>query len=150
MKKITLIAVVMSLVFASSAMAMKGMDHGDMDHGSETKDGTFKHSMMAEDVHAEFQVMELASMNMKDPDGNTHHVMASFKRGDEMIDKIAGKVKLISPSGKEQLATLKDFGSGIFAANFTIDEPGKWGVVCLFKEPQGQHTVKFWYPHMTM
>lgn len=145
MNRITMIAVVMSLVLASSVMAMEGMDHG-----SETKDGTFMHKAMAEDVHAEFQVMELASMNMKDPEGNTHHVMATFKRGDEKIDKIAGKVKLVSPSGKEQLATLKDFGSGIFAANFTIDEPGKWGVICLFKEPQGQHTVKFWYPHMSM
>jgi len=53
-------------------------------------------------------------------------------------------------SGKEQLAGLKDFGGGVYAANFTIDEPGKWGVISLFKNGEGQHTVKFWYPHTDM
>ena len=48
------------------------------------------------------------------------------------------------------MANLKDYGGGIFAANFTIDEPGKWGVICLFKEDKGPQTVKFWYPHMVM
>jgi len=147
MKKLILIISFISLVFSSGAMAMKGMKHG---HDEENKDGAFKHSAMADDVHTEFQVMDLASMNMKDPEGKTHHVMATFKRDGHAITEAAGKVKLISPSGKEQLASLEDYGSGVFAANFTIDEPGKWGVVCLFKEEKGQHTVKFWYPHMKM
>ena len=121
-----------------------------MDHGSEHKDEAFKHSAMVGDLHTEFQVMDLASMNMKDPEGKTHHVMATFKRDGHAIMKAAGKVKLISPSGKEQMASLEDYGSGVFAANFTIDEPGKWGVICLFKEEMGQHTVKFWYNHMKM
>lgn len=145
MKKLLIVILLLSLCFAGGALAMEGMDHG-----SKSMDGTFKHETMADDIHAEFQVMELAAMNMKDPEGNTHHVMATFMRNGAKIEKIAGKVKLISPSGKEQLASLKDFGSGVYAANFTIDQPGKWGVVCLFKEPDGQHTIKFWYPHMAM
>ncbi len=161
MKNFLMIATIIGLIFSGSAMAMQGMkegemkkDHGSMEgmkHGSESHDGNFVHMDMAGDVHTEFQVMDLASMNMKDPEGKTHHVMATFTRNDQKIAKAVGKVKLVSPSGKEQLATLKDYGSGVFAANFTIDEPGKWGVVCLFKDDLGeQHTVKFWYPHMSM
>lgn len=146
MKQVMLVAVtIVSLMFGSAAMAME-----DMDHGNESTDGTFKHATMAGDIHAEFKVMDLADMNMKDSEGNTHHVMATFTRDGAKIMKIAGKVKLISPSGEEQLATLEDFGSGVFAANFTIDEPGKWGVVCVFKDEGDQQIVKFRYPHMTM
>lgn len=146
MKRVMLIAgTIFSLMFASASLAMEGMEHG-----SENMDGTFKHTAMAGDIHAEFQVMDLASMNIKDPQGNTHHVMASFTRDDEKIMKVAGKVKLVSPSGEEQLAGLKNFGSGVFAANFTIDEPGKWGVICVFKDEQGRQVVKFRYPHMAM
>lgn len=148
--KITLIAVLITLFLATGSLAMKGMDHDNMSHGSENVDGTFIHAAMAGDTHAEFQVMDLASMNMTDPAGNSHHVMATFIRNGEKLDNIVGKVKLVSPSGKEQLASLEDFGSGVFAANFTIDEPGKWGVICLFKAGQEQHSVKFWYPHMAM
>jgi hypothetical protein len=159
MKKIVLLLTLISLLIAGGASAMGGNSHdshstkGNMEgrqHGSESHDGTFKHETMAGDVHAEFQIMELASMNMKDPDGKTHHVMASFMRDGKKIEKIAGKVKLISPSGKEQMASLKDFGSGVFAANFSIDQPGKWGVICLFKDQEAQQTVKFWYTHMKM
>ncbi len=171
MKKIILMLAFVSVICAGNSMAMGGDGHGGdgdgadgtmtgkeqgsgemvgMDHGSESMDGTFKHTAMAGDVHAEFQVMDLADMNMKDPDGNTHHVMATFKRDGKKIEKVVGKVKLISPSGKEQLASLKDFGSGIFAANFAIDEPGKWGVIFLFKDEKEKQTVKFWYPHKMM
>ncbi|MGB3225663.1 MAG: hypothetical protein WBB23_22940 [Desulforhopalus sp.] len=145
MKKIMLFLAIVSLIFASGSMAMEGMDHG-----SQEKKGNFIHSAMAGDVHSEFQVMDLASMGMKDPDGKTHHVMATFKRNDEIISKAVGKVKVISPSGKEQIANLKDYGGGVFAANFTIDEPGKWGVICIFKDDADPQTVKFWYPHMVM
>lgn len=126
---------------------MESMDHSKMEHGSSQEGGTFKHAVMVDGIHAEFQVMELAGMNMTDPEGRTHHVMASFMKDGEKITKAVGKVKLISPSGKEQLADLKDFGSGVFAANFTIDEQGKWGVICLFKDMDGKHTAKFWYQH---
>ena len=102
---------------------------------------------MVDGIHAEFQIMDLASMNMTDPEGRTHHVMVSFMKDEQKITQAVGKVKLIAPSGKEQLADLKDFGSGVFAVNFTIDEQGKWGVICLFKDTDGKHTVKFWYTH---
>ena len=162
MKKIITMFTLCSFFFIGSAMAvdskkqdnatmdhskMESMDHNKMEHGSSQKGGTFKHAVMVDGIHTEFQVMELAGMNMTDPEGKTHHVMASFMKDGEKITKAVGKMKLISPSGKEQLADLKDFGSGVFAANFTIDEQGKWGVICLFKDMDGKHTVKFWYQH---
>lgn len=147
MKRIALILTLFSLIVYGNSLAASSMNH---DHASDEKSGHFVHKVMVDDLHTEFQIMDLASMNMKDPDGKTHHVMASFLRNNEKITKAVGKVKLIAPSGKEQLADLKDYGSGIFAANFTIDEPGKWGVICLFKEANGKHTVKFWYSHMVM
>ncbi len=135
---------------AENPAKMESMDHSTMDHGASMEGGTFKQAVMVDGIHAEFQIMELAAMQMTDPEGRTHHVMASFMKNNEKIDKAVGKVKLIAPSGKEQLADLKDFGSGVFAANFTIDEPGKWGVICLFKDAEGKHTVKFWYEHGMM
>ncbi len=160
MKNLMLLAAlvaVLALTAPAHAMDMTaapakdaGQDHAAMNHGSSEMGGTFKHAAMADGIHAEFQVMELAAMNMTDPDGRTHHVMASFAKDGAKIEDAVGKVKLIAPSGKEQVATLKHFGSGVYAANFTIDEPGKWGVICLVKEAGATHTVKFWYPHKGM
>lgn len=147
MIRIALLFALFCLLGLGSSFAASSMDHG---HDSESKNNNFMHKEMIDDLHTEFQIMDLASMNMKDPDGKTHHVMASFLRNGEKVTNAIGKVKLISPSGKEQLGDLKDYGSGVFAANFTIDEPGKWGVICLFKEAKGKHTVKFWYSHMPM
>lgn len=177
MKRFGVTIALVSLIFAGSSMAMDKMQHGSdmsgdtkamegMQHGSDMagdtktmegmqnggdmKSDTFMHKAMVDDVNTEFQVMDLASMKMTDPDGKTHHVMATFMRGDEKITKMAGKMKLIAPSGKEQVVDMKDFGGGNFAANVMIDEPGKWGVICLFKDEMGQHTVKFWYEHKGM
>ncbi|MBU1001773.1 MAG: hypothetical protein KKE73_04555 [Proteobacteria bacterium] len=142
--KNTLIALTIAalLTIAGSAFAME-----DMTHGSTTDGDAYKHAAMVDGIHAEFQVMDLASMNMSDPEGKTHHVMAMFMKDNKMIEKAVGKIKLIAPSGKEQVQTLKDFGGGNFAANFSFDEPGKWGVICLFKDDAGKHIVKFWYDH---
>ncbi len=146
-----LLAVVVSLIFAGSSMAMDKMkDMEGMDHGDSTMKGEFIHTAMAGDIHTEFKVMNLASMHMTDPEGKTHHVMATFMRNGAKLTNIVGKIKLVSPSKKEQIADLKDFGGGIFAANFTIDEPGDWGVICLFSDGTEKQTVKFWYPHMAM
>jgi hypothetical protein len=145
MKRYFLLFTILSLIFVGSSMAMKGMEHGNSND-----DGSFTHTAMVDGIHAEFKVMDLASMNMKDADGKTHHVMATFTRDGEKISKVVGKMKLVSPNKQEQLANLKDYGGGIFAANFTIDEPGKWGVICLFKDGKGTQTVKFWYQHMAM
>jgi hypothetical protein len=129
---------------------MESMDHSAMGDDSSEKGGTFKQAVMVDGIHAEFQIMELAGMNMTDPEGRTHHVMVTFMKNDEKIAKAVGRVKLISPSGKEQLADLKDYGNGVFASNFTIDEEGKWGVICLFKDADGKHTAKLWYQHKMM
>lgn len=163
MKHITIFTMLASLLLATNIWAAEKMDHSTMDHdkdmsndhstmdhGSSHEGGTFKQAVMVDGIHAEFQVMELAAMNMTDPEGHTHHVMVSFMKGGDKIVSAVGKVKLIAPSGKEQTASLKDFGNGMFAANFTIDENGKWGVICLFKEKEGKHTAKFWYPHGEM
>ena len=158
--RIFVIAALFAVVQAGAVSAMdkqghsssdhSSMDHSSMDHGSMVKDGHFTHAAMVDGIHAEFQIMSLASMNMKDPEGKSHHVMASFMKNDEKIENAVGRVKLIAPSGKEQTTDLRHYGGGAFAANFTIDEPGKWGVICLFKDEAGKHTVKFWYEHHTM
>ncbi len=145
MKRVFVLLAAITLISTGNVMAMEGMNHGDS-----TENGTFTHSVMAGDVHAEFKIMDLASMHMKDPDGKTHHVMVSFTRNGQKLTKVIGKIKLISPNHKAQVADLKDYGSGVFAAVFTIDEPGKWGVICVFKDEKEQQTVKFWYPHMAM
>lgn len=120
------------------------MDHSKMDHGAGQNS---KQMVMVDGIHAQFEVMDLAMMNMTDPEGRTHHVMASFTKDGSKIEKAVGKVKFISPSGKEQITTLQDFGGGVFAANFTLDEKGKWGMICLFKDKDGKHIAKFWYQH---
>ncbi len=145
MKKIFMLIALISFSFSMNAAAMQGMDHGSKKEG-----GTFKHMAMVDGIHAEFQVMDLATMNMTDPGGKTHHVMATFSKNSEKITQAVGKIKLIAPSGEEQVETLKDYGNGVFAANFNIDEAGKWGVICLFKDSEGKHTAKFWYEHHKM
>ena len=64
----------------------------------------------------------------------------------KQIDNAVGKIKLISPTGKEQVESLQNY-SGILAANFTFDEKGKYGVICLFKMDGKKRMVKFWYSH---
>lgn len=133
-------------VFAGSALAASGHDDKSMDH--QQTSGAFKHDMTMEGVKAEFQIMSLESMNMKDPSGATHHVMVKFVNEDsgEQLKKAAGKIKVISPSKKETVADLKDYG-GTYAANMTFDEPGKYGVICLVKIDDKKPLYKFWYTH---
>ena len=133
-------------VFAVSAMAASG--HGDktMDHQEMT--GGFKQEMTVEGVKAAFQIMSLASMNMQDPDGATHHVMVTFSDAEsgEHHMQAVGRIKIISPSQKEVVADLKDY-SGTLAANVTFEETGKYGVICLAKVDGKKPLYKFWYPH---
>ena len=125
---------------------VSGSKSGSMEHGQ--TGGTFTHQEIVEGVQAEFQVMTLASMNMKDPEGNTHHIMVKFAEASSQkrINSAIGKIKIISPTGKEQVKSLQNY-SGILAANFTFDEKGKYGVICLFKVDGEKRLVKFWYPH---
>ena len=142
-------------MFSAAAMAASS-SHGEktthgqndttMDHQGMT--GQFKHDMTVEGVKAEFQVMSLESMNMKDPDGATHHVMVKFINAEsgEQLKTAVGKIKIIAPSKKETVADLKDY-SGTFASNVTFDESGKYGVICLVKVDGKKPLYKFWYTH---
>jgi len=109
---------------------------------------TFKHDVVVKNIRAEFQIMSLASMNMKDPNGATHHVMFSLFHAstNHPIKDAVGKVKVIGPDKKEQINTLKNY-NGTFAANFTFSKNGKYGVICLVKVDGEKHVFKFWYPH---
>jgi len=116
--------------------------------GKTTPTGTFEHTMIEKNIRAEFQIMSLASMNMKDPNGDTHHVMVKLFH-DSMnhpIKDAVGKVKIIKPDGKEQTNSLKNY-NGIFAANFSANKTGRYGVICLLKVGEEKYLFKFWYPH---
>jgi len=156
-KWILVFAMVSALSWNSIGLSLAGSSHeghgdmskshsGTMEHGA--KGDMFSHQDVVEGVRADFQVMSLASMNMKDPEGNTHHIMVKFFNDsmNHQIKDVAGKIKVISPSGKEQEQSLKDY-SGIYAANFTFAEKGKYGVICLFKVDGQKRLIKFWYPH---
>ena len=130
------------------------MNHGDAHAGSQEK---MEHSMapdqffyqqVVEGVRGEFQIMSLESMNMKDAAGNTHHIMVKFFRDDtnEQIKDIAGKIKVIAPSDEEQISPLENY-SGIYAANVTFTQQGKYGVICLFRVDGKKGVIKFWYNH---
>ncbi len=125
---------------------MSGSKSGPTEHGQTS--GTFTHQEVVEGVQAEFQVMTLASMNMKDPQGKTHHIMVKLVdvSSQKQIGNGVGKIKIISPTGKEQVESLQNY-SGTLAANFTFDEKGKYGVICLFSVDGKKPLVKFWYPH---
>ena len=153
--RLTLIVLILVLSFGSLAIA--GTAHQSQDHKSGSQPGTMKsgvtgdtftHQAVVEGVRAEFKVMSLASMNMKDPEGNTHHVMVKFfdESSQNQIKNAMGKVTLIGPSGKERVETLKNY-NGIFAANLTFTEKGKYEVISLFEVDGKKRLVKFWYPN---
>jgi DNA-binding transcriptional regulator of glucitol operon len=153
--KNALIAVVAAVALSLGSWALAASSqqgHGDMAGsgamGQGMAEGTFTHQAVDQGVRAEFQIMSLASMKMKDTGGATHHVMVKFTREDknESLRNVIGKIKVISPSGKEQTETLKDYG-GMYAANFSFSEKGNYGIICLFKAGDQQHLIKFWYPH---
>ncbi len=156
-KWIILSAMALALGWNHTGLSLAGSEHqghGDMSKSHSAtmehsaKGDMFSHQDTVEGVRAEFQVMSLASMNMKDPEGNTHHIMVKFFNDsmNHQIKDVVGKIKVISPSGKEQVGSLIDY-SGIYAANVTFGEKGKYGVICLFKVDGQKHLVKFWYPH---
>jgi hypothetical protein len=128
--------------------AHKGHDMNEMADTSKSQSETFKHDAVVDGVRAEFQVMSLASMNMTDEGGATHHVMAKFidENGNKQINQTVGKIKVISPTKKEQVKSLDNY-NGIFAANFMFMEKGKYGVICLIKVDGQKKLFKFWYPH---
>lgn len=152
MKKI--IALIFSIFLLNLTVAIaaedthSGHDMTEMEETSNTKGEAFKHEAVVDGVRAEFQVMSLSSMNLSDDSGATHHVMAKFidEASNEQIQQAVGKIKVISPSKKEQIKDIENY-NGIFAANFMFMEKGKYGVICLIKVDGQKKLFKFWYPH---
>ncbi len=150
MKRLIATTSAVLLLFASpGAFAMDGhASHGKGGAMKMPATGVFEHKMVVDGIRTEFQIMSLADMKMKDPNGATHHVMVKLfdEKMDHPIGGIQGKIKIISPSGAEQVVPLTDY-SGTYAANFTFTENGNYGVICLFKKGEQSHLAKFWYPH---
>ena len=152
MRNIIIIVSALFLITLSTPV-FSGEDHSG--HGAASPGstqamptGTFSHNAVVDGIRTEFQIMSLKDMNIKDPNGATHHVILRLfhDKMNHKIKNIVGKVKVVSPSGKEQTAPLKDY-NGIYAANFSFTDKGEYGVICLFKEEGKKHLVKFWYPH---
>ena len=158
MKKLSLLFIIfLTIIGLASGIAIAETAHkagekshsqpsGKMEHAAMA--GKFEHRMIDKQIRAEFQIMSLASMNMKDPDGATHHVMVKLydDSGNQQVKDAVGKVKVIGPDKIEQINSLKNY-SGNFAANFTFGNKGKYGVICLVKIGGEKHLFKFWYPH---
>ena len=153
MKEILALAALILLLTWSSASVADRVHQGHSDNSQSVTvehglaGDTFTHEATAEGVRAEFQVMSLASMNMKDPKGNTHHIMVKLfnATSQTQIKNATGEIRLISPSGKERQEMLTNY-SGILAASFTFDEKGKYRVICLFEVDGKKREVEFWYP----
>lgn len=136
---------------AQQVPASSGHENGQAQAQMGMSDGkTFTHHAEVDGVKSEFQIMRLADMNMKNERGATHHIMVKLSdvRSSEEIKNAIGKIKIIAPDGKEQEGVLKNY-SGVFAANFTFDKAGKYGVICLVKVDGRNKVMKFWYPHET-
>ena len=149
---LSLAALILLLTWSSASFADRAhQGHSNSSQSVTVEHGmagdTFTHQATAEGVRAEFQVMSLASMNMKDPKGNTHHIMVKFfnATSQTQIKNATGEIRLISPSGKEQKEMLTNY-SGILAASFAFDEKAKYRVICLFEVDGKNREVKFWYP----
>ena len=156
-KILTAIAIVAVLTWGTAAFSL---DSGHEGHGVKSeaaeKEGTehtattdtYSHQLVVDGIRGEFEVMSLESMNMKDPEGATHHIMVKLyhDKMDHQIKEAVGKIKVIGPDKNEQVAELKNY-SGIFAGNFVFDTTGKYGVICLVKVGEEKHAFKFWYPH---
>jgi hypothetical protein len=143
-----LLVLIVALPAAAGAASSGHSGHGKADaadHGA-AAEAVFEHQEAVDGLRAEFQVMSLASMNMKDPDGKTHHIMVKLfdETRNQPIENAVGKIKVIGPDGGEQEGLLKDY-SGILAANFSFPQKGKYGVICLFKVDNKKHLIKFWY-----
>ena len=122
-------------------------EHGEGQMTGMTGDA-FKHHAVVEGIGADFKIMSLDSMNMKDPEGNTHHIMVEFKDDStkQQLKDAIGNIKVIAPDKQTQTNQLKNYG-GIYAANFTFNQHGKYGVICLIKVDGKKHLYRFWYTY---
>ena len=150
--KTIVIVIATALLFLAGPPAQAMDGHGGMSgsgHASSGKDAMgFKHDTVVDGVRFEFQIMSLASMNMQDAQGRTHHIMVKMVDEDTRaeIKDAVGKIKIIGPDGAEQVNTLENY-SGIFATNFSLPAQGKYGVICLLMVDGQKKLVRFWYDH---
>jgi hypothetical protein len=175
-KAITIVGILLFVGWSSLVMAADHMSHGDgkkmtgsgmekmtgmtgdaHEAMGEHKDGemgdmasgkTFMHHAVVDGMRADIKVMSLASMNMTDPKGATHHIMLELRKDgtDARVEDVVGKVKVIGPDKAEQSGSLKNY-SGIYAANMSFKESGRYGIICLVKVGDQKYLYKFWYPH---
>lgn len=147
-KNIVLTIIFSAIILISSNLVMADTSNKGYGEMQMPVAGSFKHQVVDKQVRAEFQIMSLDSMNMKDPDGATHHVMVKLfdNSSNQPVKEAVGKVKVMGPDKSEQTNGLKNY-NGIFAANFTFSQKGKYGVICLVKIDGEKHLFKFWYPH---
>ena len=155
---IAFIAIIMAINWILSGMVLADTsreDHGKMNMPMSGKmentvqESKFEHKAVDKDFRVEFTIMSLADMNMKDPNGATHHVMVKLFNDstNHPIKNAVGKVKVIGPDKKEQINGLKNY-NGIYAANFTFSDKGKYGMICLVNVDGKKRLFKFWYPHI--
>jgi hypothetical protein len=88
-------------------MARPGLDL--FCNGGASAEGVFTYETVEKGIRGDFQIMTLASMNMKDPKGKTHHVMVKlFEDGsDGQIKEATGKVVITTPTNKRGRIPLK-------------------------------------------
>ena len=139
-----------SILVLVACLAAAGLAYAQGMQGHDQMKGAFRHEGVAEGIKADFEVMSLASMNMPDASGATHHVMVKLFREDTgaPIADAVGRVKVISPTGQEAVVDLKDY-NGTYAANFTAREPGRYGIIVLLKADGKKPLYKFWYPYQS-
>jgi len=146
MKKISALLTLMlgALMLSGTAFAAEANES----HEKMTM-GAFEHKVVDNGVRAEFQIMSLAQMNMKDAKGATHHVMVRLFQDEtnHPITEAEGKIKVIGPDQKSQVADLENY-NGVFAAKISFSQKGKYGVICLVKINEKKHLFKFWYHNM--
>ncbi len=153
---LSITALILLLTWSSASFADRAhQDHSDSSQSVTVEHGqggdTFTHQATAEGVRAEFQVMSLASMNMKDPKGNTHHIMVKLfsETSQTQIKNATGQIRIIGPSGEERKETLTNY-NGILAASFTFDDKGKYRMICIFEADGKKGEITFWYPGGSM
>ncbi len=144
-------------LFTVVLMAGRGDDDFRMQDRSAIADdhdgggGTFKHIVTMDGVKAEFQIIDLENMNMKDANGTTHHVVVKFFNADtgEQIKNGTGKIIVVTPFNETSVANLRDYG-GIYAANFKFIKPGKYKVSCHIKADEKNPMYNFRYNHQEL
>jgi hypothetical protein len=133
------------------------MDHGamPMDHGSMKMEsgggmmsmGKLAHQEVVDGVKATFNVIDIKAKMKEAGMKETHHIMVVFTdaKSGARLSEGEVKVKVVGPDKKEQVKELMGMEGG-FGSDFTMAEPGKYGVMTKFKLKDGKvRSTKFRY-----